>query len=115
MKYSERFKGRYFKAADLKNKSRRLTIASVEDEDVGGEPKVVIRFDECDQGLVLNKTNGSVLAEAYGDEMEDWVGKSVILKPDKTDFNGQRRDCIRVAIPKKAKEEQGNEDDDLSS
>ena len=61
-----------------------------------------MRFHETDQALVLNKTNASVLVDAWGEEMDDWVDHVIILKPDKTDFQGKRVDCIRVALPKTA-------------
>ena len=99
MKFSKAFKGSYFKAADLDGKPKEVIIKSVAEEDVGDETKVVLRFKDCDQALVLNKTNGGALAEAYGDDMDGWVGKPVVLKPDKTDFGGKRVDCVRVAVP----------------
>jgi hypothetical protein len=101
VKYSELFKGSFLKAADLGGKPRRYTIDSVGMEKVGDDQKPVIRFQEADQSLVLNKTNGSVLREAWGDEIDNWVGNQVILKTEKTTFSGKLTDCIRVAVPQK--------------
>lgn len=101
MKFTDVFKGGFFKAADLKGKPARLTIANIQLEDVGDDRKPVARFEEAEQALVLNKTNAGVLADAYGDETDDWIGQVIIIKPDKTDYAGKRVDCIRVAIPTK--------------
>jgi hypothetical protein len=120
MKFNDAYKGSFIKTADLNGKVRRYTIKSIGQEEVGDESKVVMRFDEDDRALVVNKTNGSVLKEAWGDELDDWVGNVVLLRPDKTDFQGKRVDCIRVAVPQKkapppvVETEAGEETDDLN-
>ena len=89
------------KAADLKGTPRRLTISGIALEAVGDDgDKPVMSFSETDQKLVLNKTNASLLAEAFGDEMADWEGQAILLKPETTDFAGKRVPCLRIAIPK---------------
>jgi hypothetical protein len=114
MKFSDAYRGSFLKAADLGGKARRYTIATIGQEEVADAQKIVMRFREGDQALVLNKTNASVLQDAWGEEMDDWVGHAVILKPDKTDFQGKRVDCIRVSVPKPAppvaQPEQGPDD-----
>jgi hypothetical protein len=96
MKFSEKYKGAFFKASDVQEKPMRLTIEEIAEQEVGDEPKVVVRFKAADQALVLNKTNASILAEKWGDDMEDWHGQTVLLKADKTPFNGKLVPCIRV-------------------
>lgn len=96
MKFSDKYKGAFFKASDIHLKPKRLTIAEITEEDVSGEPKVVVRFEKADQALVLNKTNASILADTWGDEMEDWCGKQVLLKSDRTQFSGKLVPCIRI-------------------
>jgi hypothetical protein len=115
MKFSDKYKGAFFKAADIRQKPKRLAIADITEEDVSGEPKIVMRFEAAEQALVLNKTNASILADQWGDDMDDWCGKQVLLKSDKTQFNGKLVPCIRVepveqkTTPGKAEAE--NEDD----
>lgn len=99
MHFNDAFKGKYLKAADLGGKVRRYTVQSHGWEEVGGEKKPVLRFDREDRGFVLNITNGTILKEEWGPDLDDWEGKDVLLKPDKTDFKGERVDCIRVAVP----------------
>lgn len=122
MKFSDAYKGSFLKAADLDNKTIRRTIKSLDMETIGddGKEKVVARFKEDDQGFVLNKTNASILAESLGDDMDGWVGRTILLRPDKTQFNGKMVPCIRVAIPAKkapapvVAEEEDVEADDIN-
>jgi hypothetical protein len=102
MKWSEKFRGSYMKHADLGGQARRVTIANIGEEKIGDENKMILYFEETDQGLVVNKTNASVLQEAFGDEMAAVVGKKIILRPDECDFQGKRTGCVRISIPKKA-------------
>jgi hypothetical protein len=101
MKFDQAFRGNFMKATDLGGKAHRYKIKSIGQEEVGGDNKVVMRFDEDDRALVLNKTNASILRDIWGEELDDWVGNPVLLKPDKTDFQGKRVDCIRLAVPQK--------------
>jgi hypothetical protein len=60
--------------------------------------------------LVLNVTNGSVIADICGDEPSAWKGKRIVLYLDKTKmWNAELRkivesDCIRVRAPKAEKQ-----------
>lgn len=88
---TELFPGKYYKAADLKKPLKR-TIASVNLEEVQdpktgeGEDKAVMRFEVDPKGLVLNKTNFTAAADAFGEDSDDWVGKSVELFVTSTSF-----------------------------
>src|SRR5262245_55921935 len=44
-----------------------------------------------DRGLVLNKTNGNVLGDAWGDESESWRGRTIRLAPTRVPFQGKMR------------------------
>ncbi len=103
MKYSEMFPGRFLKALDLQGRTVNVTIADHQLEDVGGNGKAehrpVLSFEGKDRGLVLNKTNASVLAEAFGDDGKGWIGQSIELFPTTTPFQGKVVDCIRIRIP----------------
>src|SRR6266446_3361481 len=70
--------------------------------------KWVIRFHETDKPMVLNSTNGQLIAMAVGSEnSEDWNGKQVVLYNDpNVSFQGKLVGGIRVRAPKKNK--QGN-------
>lgn len=56
--------------------------------------------------LVLNVTNGSVIADIHGCEPSSWKGKKIVLYQDKTKvWNAELRKmveqpCIRIRAPK---------------
>ncbi len=99
MKISQEFPSKYLKAADLQDKDVRVTMASVEKELLGDEKKLILYFKGKDKGLVLNKTNSSTIADAYGDDTDEWFGQDVILFSVMVDFQGKVGPAIRVRPP----------------
>lgn len=82
----------FLKVADLAGGTRQCVIASV-------RPGKFERPDmEFQDGCVLslNATNMKILANAYGIETDDWIGKAVELYPGKTEFQGQQRDSVLI-------------------
>jgi len=98
MRMSEAFPGTYLKCSDLQKREVKVTIERVQMEEVGSEHKPIVYFLGKERGLCLNKTNGMTLQEALGDETDDWYGKSIVLFPARTQFQGQMVDCIRVRV-----------------
>lgn len=81
-------------------------MSHVEVEDVGAagadEHKPVLYFVGKTKGLVMNKTNASTIAEAYGDDTDQWVNQPLTIYPTTTDYAGKRVACIRVEVPRQA-------------
>lgn len=97
MKLSDAFPSTFLKASDLNGQRPVVTISHVKFEDIGGDHKPVVYFRGKDKGLVLNKTNGSMIAEIAGDDDTDnWGGTRFVLYPTRVDFQGKRVDAIRV-------------------
>lgn len=99
MKVSEAFPSNYLKAADLGGRTIRAKINIVRSEDIGGDQKLVIYFQGKEKGLVLNKTNSTTIAMAFGDETDNWTDAPIELFPQAVPFNGQMVPAIRVRIP----------------
>jgi hypothetical protein len=101
MKISEAFPSRYLKAADLNGHHTTAVIDHIEVEDIDGRGKArpVLYFQGRTKGCVLNKTNGTVIAGALGDDTDTWPGKAVEIFPDQTTFQGRLVPCIRVRVP----------------
>ena len=98
MDISTAFPSKFLKAADLQNKSFRLTMKGVEMEDIGGDHQPVLYFMKTDKGVVLNKTNMNAIAGTYGFETNNWAGKEVEIFPATTMFKGQNVPCIRLRV-----------------
>ena len=95
-------KSKYLKAADL-NKEKKFRIKSATDEVVGmgddKEHKLILWFTNDDRGLVMNRTNIRVLREAFGDTIDSWTGKIIVVYPTSVDFRGKQVPALRVRIP----------------
>lgn len=61
-----------------------------------------IQFDECEKPMVLNSTNGQLIAKVTGsEESERWNGHKVVLFDDPTvSFGGKLVGGIRVRAPR---------------
>lgn len=101
--YRSMFDNQYLGAWDLAGQDRTLTIAKVVGVDVVGSggtknKKPVLTFAEAKsgKGFVCNKTNAKVIAQLYGPDTADWIGKRVTLYPSTTQVGGETVDCIRV-------------------
>lgn len=92
------------KASDLKGHEVRATIAGAEviefNNDGGKEQKLALSFSGKEKKLVLNKTNTGRIADAYGNDTDDWNGKTIILYEEKVEFGGNLVPAIRVRVPK---------------
>ena len=103
MTFDDMFPGKFLKAADLNGHPVKAIIERVELRDVVGQGKEqdykpVLYFQGKQKGLILNKTNGRAITDAY-DDTEAWQGKELEIYPDRTSFQGKLVDCIRVRIP----------------
>jgi hypothetical protein len=100
MKIDALFPSKYVKAADLGGKPITLTIAKLAIEKMGHgaeeERKPVLYFQKATKGLVLNRTNGMIIASLHGPETDHWVGKRITLYPTTVRAFGAVQDCIRV-------------------
>jgi hypothetical protein len=99
MKVSEIYAGTHFKAIDLGGRAHQVQIIDVTSETFDDGEKLVLHFTGRGKTLVCNKTNSAIIAASYGDETDNWIGKTIELYPDKVNFQGQLVDAIRVRIP----------------
>jgi hypothetical protein len=100
MKFSEALPSKYLSAPDVGKRQVKLVMRTVETEQMNdGKSAPVLYFTKAKKGLVLNKTNGLIIAAAYGDEMTHWTGKEVILFTMKVQYKEKIVDAIRIEIP----------------
>lgn len=105
MKRSDAFPGNYISKEDVET-PLTLTVASVTREEIndgddGKKTKTVIHFTESAvMPMICNGTNWDAIAELYGDDSDDWTGKSIELYHDpKVMFGNKRVGGIRVRAP----------------
>mgnify|MGYP000235814504 CR=1 FL=1 len=93
--------GTTLRASDLQGKARKVQIESYElrdfEDDGKKSRKAVLSFVGKEKGLAVNKTNANIIAQNVGsDDLDDWIGREIILYPTRVDFGGQMVDAIRV-------------------
>jgi hypothetical protein len=103
MNLNDIFPSSTLKSADFEDGGEMtMTISKVEMKDIGQEGqkevKCILSFVENDKAFVLNKTNGYVISEMYGDKNVDvaWIGKPITLHVEMTTFGGKPTPGIRV-------------------
>ena len=82
-----------------------LEEVNIAKEGAEAEYRWALYFNEEDKPLILNSTNGQIIAKITGqDEMNDWVGHKIVLYHDPTvSFGGKLVGGIRVRMPRNAK------------
>ena len=102
MKLSQAVKteSKYLSAGDLPEGAEvKLVIRSVRMEQLEGKGKEqpVLYFQGKEKGLVLNVTNSRRLVAAFGDrDLHEYVGQTILLYRDQTEFRGDVVDCLRL-------------------
>src|SRR5215469_14196990 len=98
---------RYFKAENVATE-KKLRIKNVSEELIGmgaeKEKKLVIWFANDEHGLVLNRTNNHTIRGAFGDAVDGWTNKIIVLFPTQADFRGRMVLALRVRIPPQKQE-----------
>ena len=93
---------KYFKAQDI-TAEKKLKIKAVTEEEIGvgkdKEKKLVVWFTNDPRGLVLNRTNNRTIRGAYGDPVDGWINKIIILYPTMAEYGGMMKPALRVRIP----------------
>ncbi len=100
MNINDAFPSRFLKADDLQNREITVIVDRVVMEEVGQgenkETKPCIYFRGKQKGVILNKTNATNIATAYGPDMDAWTGHPVILFPAWVDMQGKTVQAIRI-------------------
>jgi hypothetical protein len=98
MKISDIYPSKFLKVADLQTKPLEAVIREVRIEQVGmdGDEKPVLYFRNKTKGFVLNKTNALAICARYGDVLDDWAGRPIILYPARTPFQGKVVDAQKM-------------------
>lgn len=105
MNINQAFPSKYLRAADIGDAQPVVTIEKVLMEEVGQgerkELKPVVYFAGKSKGLVLNKTNATMISRvAASDDTDDWKGVQIKLIAAEVEFQGELTMALRVREPK---------------
>jgi hypothetical protein len=85
---------------DLKlwKKPLKIMEAEIDEFEQNGsmKRKVVLRFDEIEQGLILNATNANTIGNMFGTETDNWLNKVIYLKPVKRQVGRDKVSAIAI-------------------
>jgi hypothetical protein len=89
--FDDLYGSRFLSVADLKDDEPRLKIGKVEvaelrEKNGTTKRKYVVFFEGVEKGLVINKTNATKLADAYGKQPSRWIGQIVQLYTEETPY-----------------------------
>jgi hypothetical protein len=97
MNVHKMYRYNYMKLDDLSGQAFCFTITDCSAEKVGeGEKRLVLAFLEVSSLMILDRTNTNMLAELYGPETSEWIGKVIKLAPSTTLFLGQVVKYVRI-------------------
>lgn len=113
MNINQAFPSNYLKASDLGGKEHTVKVGSVEMHTLGDEEKPVLMFQGKQKGMVLNKTNATILSDAFGPETDAWAGEEIILYSAKVQFQSRMVDGLRIRIASKGNQPAAAAGDDI--
>lgn len=107
MDYRRMFSSDYLASWDL-DADTTVEISNVVAGEVGGnkgeekQKRPIVFFKGAKKGMVLNKTNGKLIAGMYGSNTDDWTGRKITLYVAQCEAFGETVDAIRVrpGVPK---------------
>lgn len=108
MKMKELFPSKYLKADDVEEFGGEVNVTikgirceEMQDNEGAKEDKPVLYFNQHAKGMVLNRTNADRISAVYGDESDEWRGKSITLYTEQVTAFGKTTNAIRVRVAKK--------------
>lgn len=107
MKVSEAFPSKYLSASDIPAENITLRMSNVETTEMEGKTKLVLSFERAKKSMILNKTNASNIAAAYGDDTDEWIGQEVVLFTTWVDYQGKSVEAVRVRAPQPKDKQRG--------
>ena len=75
-----------------------VTVENVRTTQIEEDDKLVLDVTVFGEqyAWIMNIVNNNTLMSQFGKESDAWVGKTFLVRLEKTDFGGKRVDCLRV-------------------
>ena len=104
--FDQLYGSKYLSATDLggsilRVKIEKVEVADLREKDGTTRKKLILFFNGQDKAMVLNKTNASALADAFGKNPDDWVDQRLEIYSEMTGLGkpGLRIRVLRVQKP----------------
>jgi len=100
MNVSSFMSGNFLTHLDLPLPSQVWTISQADQQLVGTDTKVCLKFAEfAAKPLGCNKTNLKRIVSLYGLDASAWLGQQLLVYRTTTSYGGKLMQCVRVADP----------------
>ncbi len=96
MNVHEMYRSDYMRSDSFNGQAFCFTITDCSAEKAEGDERLVLAFFEVSSLMILDRTNTNMLAELYGPETSEWIGKVIKLAPSTTLFLGQVVKYVRI-------------------
>lgn len=98
--FNDEFPSNYYTTDDVGDGVLTVTIKDV-DSAVFGEgsqakKSLIISVRDSKKQVKLPRAEGKFLATTFGDEMNDWIGRKIVLFATTAKFGGQTYDVVRI-------------------
>lgn len=98
--FRDEFPSNYYTTDDVGDGVLTVTIKDVESATFGegsqAKKSLLISVRESRKQVKLPRAEGAFLAKTFGDEMDDWIGRKIVLMSTTAKFGGQTYDVVRV-------------------
>jgi len=106
--YMKMYDSEYLASWDFEDNDVTVTISKVvqgelRDPSTGSKAKKpLVYFKGAEKALVLNKTNGRIVADMYGTDADKWIGKAITLYAGPVEAFGKTVGSVKVRpeVPK---------------
>jgi len=106
---SDAYGGIFMKGSDLAGKPILVTIEHAEFRKLPDfnnanqqNDRLVLSFIETGKDVALNATSARVMMAAFGEDERAYVGKKIVLYPEKVNVGGQTREAVMIRLPRQA-------------
>lgn len=87
--------GQYLSAENVQQ-PLLVTIAGADRVQLDGKTRLTVKFAELQKSLLCNKTNLGTVAQLFGNDTSQWVGRQIVLQAEPVQYQGKVVNGLRV-------------------
>jgi hypothetical protein len=100
VEFDNLYGSRFLTAGDLKApvtaRIEKIEVETFTRDGQRSRPKAVVYFEGTSRPVVLNQTNATSLARAFGKDFTAWIGRDVEVRPETTTYGGKIVPALRL-------------------